>query len=813
MARLALAIILLGCCSFSVRSTNDRLREVFSWKQVDFVFPDQQTRQAAINSREYVQANNMPLGLEVWRDKLFITVPRWKSGVASTLNYVSLGSSDAQNRSPKLIPYPKYEQNRLAFNSTERIVSVFRINVDQCDRLWLVDTGLDDIWGEANQVQTPKLMIYDLKTDKLIRQYTFKADDMKPDSFFANVLADTTNKTCGDAYAYIPDLGAYGLVVYSFATNTSWRVKHHYFHFDPLAGNYHVGGMNFQWTDGIFGVALSPVRDNGFRTLYFHPLSSTREFSVSTRILQNASIASDSYYEYKVLGSRGPNTQASGSSLDEATGTLFYTQVNKDGIGCWNSYRCADEYSADTNVLVASDSTTMEFPNDLKVDKTGTLWVLSDKLPRFLFKGLDPNEINYRIFNAPVNDIIKNTVCDVECSNRNRSPVLIPYPNYQMNRLPSRRERAVDHIINTYRTSVDVCDRLWVIDMGIANGTSFGEPQLFIFDLNTDRLLRQFTVTSDLRRSDGSTWFPGLLVDADRQACDRAFAYLPDIGWGMVVYNFQTNRAWRLEHHYFYFDPLSTIFNINGVRLEWTDGVFGLALSERHSDGYRTLYFSALASTRMFSVNTRVLQSNSSVSSTFDQYIHHGHRPSGMQAASMSMDTASGALFYSLVNQDAIGCWNPRRYDRHSTQTSAIVAQDSTTLVFPADLKVDFNSNLWVLSDRMPVYRFQVYRFNVNDVNYRVLSAPVAEVIRGTVCDGNGGSSIGNSNNPDQIDNYASEETAFQSSRPSSNNNNFNNNNGDSEQSGFQSSRNSSRPSLVNNNNTNRGWSTPGRRN
>jgi hypothetical protein len=94
MARATIAILLLGCCTCAVWSVNDRLREVFSWRQLDFVFPDQKTRQAAIASGEYVQANNLPLGLEVWRDKLFITVPRWKAGVASTLNYVSLGSGN-----------------------------------------------------------------------------------------------------------------------------------------------------------------------------------------------------------------------------------------------------------------------------------------------------------------------------------------------------------------------------------------------------------------------------------------------------------------------------------------------------------------------------------------------------------------------------------------------------------------------------------------------------------------------------------------------------------------------------------------------
>lgn len=313
------------------------------------------------------------------------------------------------------MPYPSYEQNQYRENATDRIVSAFRVHVDVCDRLWLVDTGLSDIWGEAKQLQPPKLMVFDLRTDTLVRQYRFRPEDSRPDSFFANVLADTTRDRCDVAHAYVPDLGGSGLVVYSLAANASWRVKHHYFHFDPLAGNYHVGGQNFQWTDGVFGVALSPARPDGHRLLYFHPMSSYREFCVPTRVLQNATAASDSYYEFAVLGSRGPDTQASASSLDEATGVLFYTQLNKDGVGCWNSYRHAAEYSADTNHLVASDSRALEFPNDLKVDKTGTLWVISDRLPGFLYGGgLNGNETNYRVFNARVVDLINGTVCDVE---------------------------------------------------------------------------------------------------------------------------------------------------------------------------------------------------------------------------------------------------------------------------------------------------------------------------------------------------------------------------------------------------------------
>lgn len=63
---------------------------------------------------------------------------------------------------------------------------------------------------------------------------------------------------CDDAFVYIPDLGAYGVVVYSLKANDSWRFMHNFFHFDPLHGDFNVGGVNFQWTDGVFGLALGP---------------------------------------------------------------------------------------------------------------------------------------------------------------------------------------------------------------------------------------------------------------------------------------------------------------------------------------------------------------------------------------------------------------------------------------------------------------------------------------------------------------------------------------------------------------------------
>lgn len=75
----------------------------------------------------------------------------------------------------------------LADNSS--IISTFRIRVDECDRLWVMDTGLADILGSPKQIAPPALVIFDLNTDQLIRRYTFTPSDSNANTFFANVVS------------------------------------------------------------------------------------------------------------------------------------------------------------------------------------------------------------------------------------------------------------------------------------------------------------------------------------------------------------------------------------------------------------------------------------------------------------------------------------------------------------------------------------------------------------------------------------------------------------------------------------------------
>ncbi|XP_031623400.1 protein yellow-like [Contarinia nasturtii] len=426
-----LLILLFAVCIQN--SFSSKLEEKFRWKEVSYAWPSDSAMDEAIKSGRYQPENNLPLGLEVWKDKLFITVPRWKSGVASSLNYINIDSKDS---SPLLIPYPSWTANSLEsdgfttettggrmsapkptildgqLTDNSSIISTFRIRVDECDRLWVMDTGLADILGSnPKQIAQPALVIFDLNTNKLIKRYTIPPEHIKDDTFFANVIVDVPKNGCDNAYAYIPDLGAYATVVYSFKSDRSWRVRHNFFYFDPINGDYNVGGVNFQWKDGIFALALGEQTDQGTRTVYFHALSSTKEFSVPNYILQNETraLSAESYFDYSLVGDRGLNGQSTSEFFDEKTKVLVYTQVNKDGIGCWNSQK---PYTPDNQGILDSDSDALVFPNDLKIDRNGNVWVLSDRLPIFIYKKLNPNEYNYRILTGKVGNLILGTPCE-----------------------------------------------------------------------------------------------------------------------------------------------------------------------------------------------------------------------------------------------------------------------------------------------------------------------------------------------------------------------------------------------------------------
>lgn len=77
----------------------------------------------------------------------------------------------------------------MPFRNNASIVSTFRIYIDECDRLWVMDTGLADILGDPNQISSPAILVFDLNTDQLLKRYDFPESDVKEESFFGVLVS------------------------------------------------------------------------------------------------------------------------------------------------------------------------------------------------------------------------------------------------------------------------------------------------------------------------------------------------------------------------------------------------------------------------------------------------------------------------------------------------------------------------------------------------------------------------------------------------------------------------------------------------
>lgn len=72
---LPLLLLLAGCTRAAYK-----LQERYSWNQLDFAFPNERLKEQAIASGDYIPQNGLPVGVEHFGNRLFVTVPRWRDG-------------------------------------------------------------------------------------------------------------------------------------------------------------------------------------------------------------------------------------------------------------------------------------------------------------------------------------------------------------------------------------------------------------------------------------------------------------------------------------------------------------------------------------------------------------------------------------------------------------------------------------------------------------------------------------------------------------------------------------------------------------
>lgn len=394
----------------------------YGWKRMDFAFRSDAERRNAVRAGTYNYTKIIPLDVDIWekagRKKVFVTMPT-DEGVPATLCTVS---SEGDPHAPLMTPYPDWSWHRRG--DCRSISSVYRVAIDEYDRLWVMDRGDD-------QNCLPKLMTFDLNTDRLLSKYEFSANLLVNRTNLITPVVDVRDNG-RNTFVYIADVIG-GLIVYDHQSKSAWRVNHPLTLPEPAFSTHTIAGSRFFLADGVFGLALGPLECRGRqqgesagpgyghghghghrcdqdRTLYFHALASRTENHVKTSVLrdrdnfprgQNRVTSAFKSFEHK-----RPSQSAAQAMTDD--GVLFSGLLPDLAMMCWNSEQ---PYAGWNLEVVAKDPETLQFTSGVKV-RYGRLWVVSCRYQRFITGTMNWNEVNYRVQSARVSDLIRGTKCD-----------------------------------------------------------------------------------------------------------------------------------------------------------------------------------------------------------------------------------------------------------------------------------------------------------------------------------------------------------------------------------------------------------------
>lgn len=369
----------------------------FQWNYVNYTWPSEEAYLKAEKDESYIEKNNVISGIKLWKDKMYLTIPRWKNGVPVTLAVTSSTPMNGQT-APKLEPYPNWDMQRIGNCKAFQFVQA--VEIDPKGRMWVLDTGRSATMTiDAKTGCSPRLVILDLENNgAVLRSYPFPADVANPDTAILNDIV-VDHEDGGVAYITDSDEKKPGLIVFSLQNSTSWKVTHDSMYAKADAVGFIVEQTRVTQAVNVDGIALSPASALGDRILYYTPLSSFNIFAVPTKALKIESIRNNLNKPdsaIKVLG-RKPS-QTDGMVMSN-TGVLYFGLLADDAVSMWDS---KNPSFVTGQRIISRDHHLMQWPDSFAFDESGRLWCITNRLHTFLDESLSTDKPNFRAIMAKV---------------------------------------------------------------------------------------------------------------------------------------------------------------------------------------------------------------------------------------------------------------------------------------------------------------------------------------------------------------------------------------------------------------------------
>lgn len=390
-----LVFYLLGIGIDDVQAGSTVPSVMYQWNTVDYEWIDDTMRNEYIAKNKYIPEHNGIKGIRVYKDKVYVTVPRLYPGVPSTLNVLT---DTADDRAAWLRPYPNWAWQ--TEGDCNVLQSVQGIEIDpNTGYMWILDIGYKaqyNVSVKPLDACPAKLVMYDIEEDQEINRYIFPQYVVGRGSFYLNdIVLDYKNGSA--AFAYITDNMDYKLIVYDYMRNESRFLAH-----PSMEPETEITKTNRSMNvpRGINGIAIS--LDLGY--VYYSRLGDVFLHKIPTEILRN--YESDIVVFSGAVRRLGDKVPQGDAMMLSSNNNLYFSALGSNSVYKWDVSKNVDLVPNEKKVqtVVAMDP-RMEWVNALALDEKGYLWFTSNKMSKFATGSSNflqfPNYFVWRIY---VND-------------------------------------------------------------------------------------------------------------------------------------------------------------------------------------------------------------------------------------------------------------------------------------------------------------------------------------------------------------------------------------------------------------------------
>ncbi|PRX55016.1 L-dopachrome tautomerase-related protein [Flagellimonas meridianipacifica] len=205
-------------------------------------------------------------------------------------------------------------QNDSKTPSTDKLDAPLGIRIDNQNRLWLIDAGLN--------LGTTRLFAFDIETKKEVFRYDFPQEIAPKGSFVQDLAVDEKN-----GWVYLADIGNPGILALHLETKKTRRFANESVQAEKV--DMIIDGQLINFGGAPASVAINPITLSADKeTLFYGAMNGTTWYQLPTEMFRNGRTDYDIDKNIKIMG---PKPVSDGAATD-ASGNHYFTNIQHYGI-------------------------------------------------------------------------------------------------------------------------------------------------------------------------------------------------------------------------------------------------------------------------------------------------------------------------------------------------------------------------------------------------------------------------------------------------------------------------------------------------